>query len=185
MTPPIDVVITVELGGRRRQITATALASALGKSAASVREGLLRLLYQGSLGHVPAPGDDEYPQEEGDSRGRSLPSVRKRNGDKQIRSYPFGEDGGPGEETPIAVDKSERLADYLADVLRDDKSLAFYKLVAAAVPHEVVREALDRALDVPRHQVRRSRAAIFTALVLPHLRAHRRGAPGTSPHSPL
>jgi hypothetical protein len=39
---------------------------------------------------------------------------------------------------------------------------------------QVVQDALTRTLDVPRRDIRRSRAALFTSIVLPHLRlAHR------------
>jgi hypothetical protein len=65
-------------------------------------------------------------------------------------------------------------ADYLARRLGDEKSLAFYQLVAARVPREVVQDALNRALDVPRKNIRRSRAALFTSIVLPHVRRARR-----------
>ncbi len=76
-----------------------------------------------------------------------------------------------------AVD-TQCLADYLAKRLDDEKSLAFYQLVARRVPREVVQEALTRALDVPRKDVRRSRAALFTSIVREHLprRALRRNA---------
>jgi hypothetical protein len=77
-------------------------------------------------------------------------------------------EGDGGSRTAPSVDDSERLADYLATRLGDEKSLAFYGLVARSVPREVIGDALGRALDVPRHNVRRSRAALFTALIRPH-----------------
>jgi hypothetical protein len=68
-----------------------------------------------------------------------------------------------------AVESFECFADYLARRLRDEKSTAWYQLVVRAVPREVVQGALTRALDVPRRDIRRSRAALFTAIVKPHL----------------
>jgi len=61
----------------------------------------------------------------------------------------------------------ERVAAHLASALRDEKSIVFFRLVARAVPREVIRDALTRALDA--QSVRRSRGAIFAHLVRPHL----------------
>lgn len=159
------VRIEVVLGTRRERLDPDALAHALGLDARRVLHVLGRLAFRA------------LPQEEGDVRGRCSSPDRERNDDEQFRPVPFGEDGGPGEETTDVDRDPERFADYLADLFRDDKSLAFYKLVCRTIPREVVRDALTRALDVPRRDVRRSRAAIFTALILPRLRAARRATP--------
>jgi hypothetical protein len=58
----------------------------------------------------------------------------------------------------------------LADKLGDTKSMAFFRRVAEVVPAEVIRDALVRALDLRPSDVRRSRAAYFTSLIMPHLR---------------
>ncbi len=63
----------------------------------------------------------------------------------------------------------ERIAVHLADRLADWKSLAFFRLVARSVPEQEIHRALRLALDIPRSEVRRSRAAYFTALVRPFL----------------
>lgn len=63
----------------------------------------------------------------------------------------------------------ERLAGYLADRLDDWKSYRFFLSVAARVPREVILDALTRALDVPRRDIRRSRAAYFTSVIRHHL----------------
>jgi len=73
-----------------------------------------------------------------------------------------------------AVDSSKCFADYLARRLRDEKSTAWYQLVVRVVPREVVQDALARTLDAPRRDIRRSRAALFTSIVLPHVRRARR-----------
>jgi hypothetical protein len=91
-------------------------------------------------------------------------------------NQPFGEEegcrGGEGAACSSsdagAVD-SQCFADYLSRRFGDEKSLAFYELVVARVPREVVHDALVRALEVPQRDIRRSRAALFTALVRPHL----------------
>jgi hypothetical protein len=80
-----------------------------------------------------------------------------------------GEAGEGGRAAGSPEDKPERIADYLATRLGDEKSLAFYELVAREVPREVIRDALTRALDVPPSKLRRSRAALFTSIVRPHL----------------
>jgi hypothetical protein len=75
------------------------------------------------------------------------------------------------------VDDAERTARYLADRLDDAKSLRWYRLVAATLGASSVRDALVRALEVPRGEVRRSRAALFTALVRPLVAARLRLRP--------
>jgi hypothetical protein len=65
---------------------------------------------------------------------------------------------------------AERTASYLADKLGDSKSLAFFRRAADVLPPEVIRDALVRALDLRSSDVRRSRAAYFTSIIMPHLR---------------
>lgn len=77
--------------------------------------------------------------------------------------------GTPAYATPVD-NNTERVAHHLASALRDQKSLAFYRLVARAVPHEVIRDALTRVLDT--QDIRRSRGALFAHLVRPHLPPH-------------
>jgi len=64
----------------------------------------------------------------------------------------------------------EQIASYLADKLEDAKSLAFFRRVAEVVPAVTIREALVTALDLRPSEIRRSRAAYFTSLIMPHLR---------------
>jgi hypothetical protein len=71
--------------------------------------------------------------------------------------------------TTRADNDIDRVAAHLADSLRDWESIVFFRQVARAVPREVIRDALTRALDAPRESVRRSRAALFTHIVRPHL----------------
>lgn len=72
----------------------------------------------------------------------------------------------PARTTPVDND-IERIAAHLASALRDEKSIVFFRLVARAVPREVIRDALMRALDA--QSVHRSRAALFAHIVRPHL----------------
>lgn len=90
----------------------------------------------------------------------------------ETRSERSGNEGAyavrtrPARATPVDSD-IERLAAHLAAALRDEKSIAFFRIVARAVPREVIRDALVRALDAA--SVRRSRGALFAHLVRPHL----------------
>jgi hypothetical protein len=62
----------------------------------------------------------------------------------------------------------------LARQLDDERSLAFYQLVVRKVPEHLIRDALARALDVPRRDIRRSRGALFASIVREHLPNRRR-----------
>jgi len=57
----------------------------------------------------------------------------------------------------------------LARQLDDERSLAFYQCAVREVPEHIIRDALTRSLDVPRRDVRRSRAALFTSIIRPLL----------------
>lgn len=98
---------------------------------------------------------------------------------------PFGkETGSRGEGNPRphrTVDNLEPLAVELADRLGDWKSLRFFRLVARRLPECDVRAALAVALEVPTADVRRSRAAIFTSLVIGRLE---RRTPRLRPRAP-
>ncbi len=100
-----------------------------------------------------------------------------RNGIQKSISGPFPLKGvrgtrGEGENDAQSrdVDNSERIARHVAAALNDEKSIAWYRIVARRVGQDIIREALSRALDVPARDLRRSRGAIFTALVRPHLK---------------
>lgn len=72
----------------------------------------------------------------------------------------------PTPATPVD-NEVERVATHLASALRDEKSIAYFRLVARVLPREVICDALTRALDA--RSVRRSRGALFAHLVRPHL----------------
>ncbi len=72
-----------------------------------------------------------------------------------------------------AVDKSW-MPNMLAEKLRDEQNLAFYKFVVRRLPEEIVRDALMRALDVPQRNIRRSRGALFASILAPYLKTRRR-----------
>jgi hypothetical protein len=83
----------------------------------------------------------------------------------------FGWDVGPGGDGVLdRAQALERTASYLADKLGDAKSMAFFRRVAEVLAPEVIRDALVRALDLRPSDVRRSRAAYFTSIIMPHLR---------------
>lgn len=108
------------------------------------------------MGSLGIPGTQNAFQEFSETR-----SERSGNGTySEARA-------SPAHATPVDND-IERVAAHLASALRDEKSIAYFRLVARAVPREVIRDALARALDA--RSVRRSRAALFAHLVRPHLR---------------
>ncbi len=91
--------------------------------------------------------------------------------------------GGRAERSPQY--DVERDASYLADAFDARGSLDFFRLVAATVPQPILWDAFVRARDAPRTSVRRSRVAIFTAIVRDYVDAarrprRRRGAPPSS-----
>ena len=91
--------------------------------------------------------------------------------------------GGRTERSP--QNDVERDASYLADAFDAPGSLDYFRVVAATVPQHVLWDAFARAQDVPRTNLRRSRAAIFTAIVRDHVddvrrRRRRRGPPTSS-----
>jgi hypothetical protein len=66
------------------------------------------------------------------------------------------------------------IAEDIARALEDPGSLRFFRKVALTVPLRVLSQALALALELRPDEVRRSRAAYFTALVRPHLLGRRR-----------
>lgn len=167
MMNPLVPRITLELGGHRRTVLASTLATRLAET--DVHAAVTGLLF----GSEPSLSD-------GEARGKGSegdPSFPVTNEEKESLS-PFV----PGEEGKGCRGREEEanpsaLAAHLADALDDSHSLAFYQLVARSVPPEAIRDALTRALDLRPQDVRRSRAAYFTALVRPLLPVRRPGAP--------
>ena len=135
--------------------------------------------------------DPQLIHEERGKGGEKFPRIpgTSGNGIQKYLSEPFPLKrvrGTRGEEENKALvfdgDNSERLARHIAATLHDEKSIAWYQLVARRVDHEVIREALTRALDVPARDLRRSRGAVFTALVRPHLKQQMIHSPNSATH---
>jgi hypothetical protein len=61
------------------------------------------------------------------------------------------------------------LAHELAVALNDRLSIGLYRKFAAAVPHDVLRDALQRTLSVKDEKVIVNRAAIFTSTIIQYL----------------
>jgi hypothetical protein len=98
--------------------------------------------------------------------------TKEANGKESIRGQrSFAWDkGSKGEGLSARWQAAEQTASYLADKLGDRKSLAFFRRVTEVLPPEVIRDALVRALDLRPSDVRRSRAAYFTSIIMAHLR---------------
>lgn len=148
VTTCFEVVVVV--GTRRSRLTASDLPP-------DVRDALLRLAFRtegGGRGRENASENAMSIPEERESSAFPLALIPGR--DEGLR----GE--GRGERlVEIAFD----IAHHLAATLRDSRSLAWYRCIARRLPLEVIQDALARAMEPPEHEVRRSRAALFTAIV--------------------
>lgn len=174
-----DLQITLERGQRRTILTGQELAQMLGGPGTTVR--LVAILHAKTSTAHPQPlpltekkrggGDDETGLQELTERNGSEKLSERRFVGLESRSSlaaaprPFGQE---------SLDATMRIASNLADRLHDAKSLRFYRLVAQLVPPDVIQDALLAALDLPQAEIRRTRAAYFTSLVTPHMRAGRK-----------
>jgi hypothetical protein len=158
-----DLEITLSRAGRNCALTGAELAQLLDSPGIVIR--LAAVLYSRSrpvTGNGGATGKGEaVRQEEGNERS-GMENVLGQ------RSFGWDESGRAG--LSAHGQAAERTASYLADKLGDHKSMAFFRRAAEILPPEVIRDALVKALDLRPADVRRSRAAYFTSLVMPHLR---------------
>lgn len=158
-----DLEITLSRAGRTSTLTGSELAQLLDSPGIVIR--LAAVLYSRSrpiTGREGTTGIGEATRQE---------ETDERNGKKtDLQQRSFWDEGCRGEGIPACGQAAEQTASYLADKLGDAKSLAFFRRVAKVVPAEVIRDALVTALDLRPCDIRRSRAAYFTSLVMPHLR---------------
>jgi hypothetical protein len=163
--PVGDLEITLSRSGRSCALTGAELAQLLASPGIVIR--LAAVLYSRSraiTGREGTTGIGEATRQE---------ETNERNGKKiDIQQRSFWDEGSRGEGIPACGQAIEQAASYLADKLGDTKSLAFFRRVARVVPAEIIRDALVNALDLRPSDIRRSRAAYFTSLVMPHLRRH-------------
>jgi len=155
---PVGVLrITLAASGRSRTFTGAELARALDSPGIVVR--LATVLYA---------RPDRLAARKGNTRNgeRALP---KEEAFPEQRSFCWNE-ASKGRPISAREQAVERSASYLADKLGDPKSIAFFRRVAEVLPTEVIRDALVKALDLRPANVRRSRAAYFTSLIMPDLR---------------
>lgn len=161
--------VELRLGSVRKASTVADLAVLLGEPELPAR--LLRVLFNASCPSSPRPSPQLIPGEVGGRGVERLPGFLGTQTEEKDPSVGVrGGEGCRGEAGPRwgqPVDDADRTARYLADRLDDPKSLRWYRLVCSALDATTVRDALVRALEVPRAEVRRSRAALFTSLVRP------------------
>ena len=149
---PVGVLeITLAASGRSRTFTGAELARLLDSPGIVVRLAAVLYSRPGRL----AAGKRTTGKEE--------------NAAQEQRSFRWN-DGAKDQSISTREQAVERTASYLADKLGDPKSIAFFRRVAEALPAEVIRDALIRALDLRPANIRRSRAAYFTSLIMPDLR---------------
>jgi hypothetical protein len=159
-----NLQITLSRSGRRCALTGAELAQLLGSPVIVIR--LAAVLYSRSR---PATGREEVAGK-GEAVERVETSTPNGNGNAFGQcSFGWDEDSKVG-GLSTRGHAAERTASYLADKLGDRKSMAFFRRVAEVLPPEVICDALVRALDLRPSDVRRSRAAYFTSIIMPHLR---------------
>ncbi len=175
MPSPFDLIVTLELGTRRRALALGEFVKALGDP--SLLPKILALALGSGVAAVdppPPPTPNEELANENRSPSTTSASLENRSNARNVNvneniyipvtlrgpEVPSGESGRAD---------LERIAAHLADALSDWKSLAFFRKVARSVPESVIRDALTRALDLPAASIRRSRAAYFTSIVRPYL----------------
>ena len=61
-----------------------------------------------------------------------------------------------------------QLAHEIAERLNDPEALSIYLSYAKQLPHEKLREILNKVCSLPDKQIRRTRGALFTYLVQQH-----------------
>jgi hypothetical protein len=150
-----DLQITLARSGRTCTLTGAELAKLVDSPGMVIR--LAAVLYSRSR---PIAGKGDAFRQGEPNGTEDLPGQRAF--DWEGRSN--GEGGSARKQA------AERTASYLADKLGDRKSMAFFRRVAEVLAPEVIRDALVRALDLRPSEVRRSRAAYFTSIIMPHLR---------------
>jgi hypothetical protein len=69
------------------------------------------------------------------------------------------------------------LAKYLADELGDPGGLPWYQTVAATLDRQIITATLYKTMSIPTAQIRTTRGAYFTALVVPLIRHARMNHP--------
>jgi hypothetical protein len=155
-----DLEITLSRSGRTCTLTGAELARIFDSPGIVIR--LASVLYSRSRPITEAATGTEETVGQEATNGGNQENLGQRS---------FGwVEGSGGRGFPAGGQAAEQAASYLADKLGDPRSMAFFRRVAEVLPPEVIREALVTALDLRPADVRRSRAAYFTSLIMPHLR---------------
>ena len=164
-----DLEITLSRAGRTCALTGAELAQLLDSPGVVIR--LAAVLYSRSR---PVVGREGTAKKGGAAKQEE---TNGRNGMENVLGQrSFGWEESRREGVSSRGQAAERTASYLADKLGDPKSIAFFRRAAEVLPPEVIRDALVKALDLRPSDVRRSRAAYFTSLIMPHLRRRDRKA---------
>jgi hypothetical protein len=69
-------------------------------------------------------------------------------------------------QTPIQV----QLAHEIAERLDDNDAIPLYLTFVQQVPHEKLRELMDKVCSIPEREIKRTRGALFTFLVGQYLK---------------
>ena len=68
--------------------------------------------------------------------------------------------------------KEEKLAEELADTLSDQESLPFYRDLVERYSESFLRTKLKKVMSIPEKQIRKTRGALFTYLIMQHERKY-------------
>ena len=68
--------------------------------------------------------------------------------------------------------KEEKLAEELADTLSDQESLPFYRDLVERYSEAFLRTKLKKVMSIPDKQIRKTRGALFTYLIMQHERKY-------------
>lgn len=151
----LSLSVTISDGEFSNTIPAVVLAAAFQIPPRTCCNVLQNLLFETSYPHPDAPVDN-FSGEGTIGEGERSETLEEIYISKRSRTL----GGGLGEDI-----RAERLAENLACALGDRRSLAgFYKL-ARTYPHDLLQEAERRTMLIPDAQVRRTRGALFTAIV--------------------
>jgi hypothetical protein len=156
--------VALEFGAHRRAVAVADLAQALGLPGQEAKV-VSALFTAARLDPIHNPNGEREPTESFPlSSTEETKNVNERVDISSSFSLPLAGKGGEPEGNHLGQE-AERLAAYLADRLNDWKSHQFFLATARRVPREVILDALARAIDIPQSDVRRSRAAYFTAVI--------------------
>ena len=72
----------------------------------------------------------------------------------------------------MTTSKEEKLAQEIADTLGDQESLPFYRDLVLKYSEAFLKTKLKKVMSIPPDQIRKTRGALFTYLIMQHERRY-------------